>query len=94
MQRSCKITIGVFMVLGAMALAFVPLAQSGFLGLQPDPRNGVFAVLLATPWFWLFDSMLGEQAGGFGMLMAAAGIGINAGVIGILCSKFGARDDD
>ena len=92
MQRSCKITVGVFIVVGALALVFVPLAQSGFLGLQPDPRNGVFAVLLATPWFWIFNSMLAEQAAGFGLLMAAAGIGLNAGVLGILCSKFSDRD--
>ncbi|MCB1478843.1 MAG: hypothetical protein KDJ62_08210 [Rhodobiaceae bacterium] len=89
MHRSCKITVGIFIVLGALALIFVPLAQSGFLGLQPDPRNGVFAVLLATPWFWIFNAVLGEQAAGFGMLMAAAGIGLNAGVLGVLCRKFG-----
>lgn len=59
-----------------------------------DPRNGIFAVILSIPWFFLIDIVLKGQSQGLGLFMAAAGIGINAGIIGLLCGKFGAGDKD
>lgn len=94
MRRNCKITVAVYLVLGAAALLFVPLASSGAFGLSPDPRNGIFAVILSIPWFFLIDIVLKGQSQGLGLFMAAAGIGINAGIIGLLCGKFGAGDKD
>ena len=87
MRRACKITVGVFLLLGAVALMLVPLSRAGVLGLSPDPLTGIFSVLLAMPWFFVFDSMLGDQGAGFRLLMAAAGIGLNAGILGYICHK-------
>ena len=52
MRRACKITVGVFLLLGAVALMLVPLSRAGVLGLSPDPLTGIFSVLLAMPWFF------------------------------------------
>lgn len=64
MRRNCKITVAVYLVLGAAALLFVPLASSGAFGLSPDPRNGIFAVILSIPWFFLIDIVLKGQSQG------------------------------
>ena len=92
MRRSCKIAIGAYLVLGVAALGYVAASNAGLFGLSPDPRSGLAAVLLATPWFWIFDTMLKGQVAGLGLFMAAAGIGLNAGILGLLCEKFGFTD--
>ena len=55
MSKGCKIVIGVFMAIYAIALALLAI---GTWGPNPDPLSGVFLLPLGLPWNFVGASAL------------------------------------
>lgn len=49
-RRALLVVAVAYAVLGALALFAIPASAFGWLGVEPDPLSGIFALLLALPW--------------------------------------------
>lgn len=84
MRTLCKAVIGLYVVAAIAALAIIPLNSAGMAG-EPDPLSGVFAVLLAAPWFWLAGPITSDGSTVWNMTVAGGCMAINALILWGLC---------
>ncbi len=85
----CKAVTGIYLVLCVAALAIIPLNAVGLVG-EPDPLTGIFAVLLAAPWFWLAGPISGDSGTAWNMIVAGVCMALNAMILWTVCRWIGA----
>ncbi len=90
MKSFCSILTAVYIVLCLAALALIPLNAAGLAG-EPDPLAGVFAVLLAAPWFWLVEPFTSDNNTVWNVALAAACMALNALIVRSLCGLLAGR---
>ncbi|MDP2122206.1 MAG: hypothetical protein Q8K28_20085 [Hoeflea sp.] len=73
--------IWVYALAALAALALAVVGVNGLMGFEPDPFASIFAILLAMPWFFLFDSSADAhpEIGAYGLILA--GFGLNFAIL-------------
>ena len=66
-----RLLIVLYAALCVVALWFIPASAYGWLGVEPDPLAGVFAILLALPWTLLLRLMPNPEPWPSAALLAA-----------------------
>lgn len=85
MRRLCRAIIGLYVLAGIAAIAIVPINAAGLAG-EPDPLSGIFAVLLATPWIWLLDSLFSDSGVVWNLVLAGICMALNAAIMWAICN--------
>lgn len=65
-----------YLLAGIVSLWFVPASAYGWLGVEPDPLAGIFALILSLPWS-LALRLLAEPGPVLAGIGCAIGIAIN-----------------
>ncbi|MGE0205316.1 MAG: hypothetical protein AB7E70_16835 [Hyphomicrobiaceae bacterium] len=86
-STACRLIVGAYVAACVIALAFIPLSAAAII--TPDPLAGVFAVILSLPWSALVVRVVDSSSVPLNMLLAAAGMVLNAWLIGKLCGWVG-----
>ncbi len=89
MRRICPAIIVIYVAACVAALALIPMNAAGMFGMAPDPLSGIYAMLLASPWIYLLDGLLGNGDLPRNMAMAVFSMAINTSLLGLLCRQFG-----
>lgn len=85
MVRICRTVFWTYVVLCAASLLLVSLGAMGLFEFQADPRSGVFAAVLAQPWFALTSGLTkGANAAG-SLIHVTFCVVLNAGIIHFVC---------
>lgn len=71
-----RLLIVLYAAFCAAALWFIPASAYGWLGVEPDPLAGVFAILLALPWSLLLRLIPNPTPWPAGVFLAA-GMAVN-----------------
>ncbi|WP_265564444.1 hypothetical protein [Sphingomicrobium arenosum] len=80
LRRLLLVILIVYGAASLLALFAIPASVEGWVGVEPDPLSGIFALILALPWSLAL--LLFTDAGPWAsFLICAAGIAINCAII-------------
>ena len=89
-KAACRIATGFHALLCGAALLMVPLNAVDMAG-EPDLLAGILAILMATPWILLADTIISNTSVEWNMFVASACMALNAVILWSTCNWFSGK---